>query len=1157
MRCPTLLSIVTLLVFGLPVRGEIPLTLVQNPALAPDGKTLAFDWNGDVWTVPTAGGVAQPLTRHPGRDREPKFSPDGRQIAFISDRTGSNQIYVIPATGGTPKQVTFHTGGYALQGWHPDGQRLVAHGARDHYWRRAERLLLVDLRERRADQVVFDDYGDNASVSPDGKKILFNREGAQWWRKGYHGSQAAQVWLFDTATGEFEKILASEWDARWPLWKPDGRGFYYVAAKGKITNLHEYDFASKNSKPLTTFTADSVVFPTLSRDGSTLVFRHLFDLYVLKPGAGGPPEKINIRLVGDHIPETTQRRVLTSATQVAFSADGLEVAFIAGGDLWVMDTELKEPKQVTNTPAEERDPVFAPNGDSIWFVSDHGGQTDVWKAQRGDAKRYWWEQKSFKTTRITDDTATESNLKFSPDGKKLAFIKGRGNLTIMDVEGGGTNVLVPSWNPPQYDWSPDGKWVVYAVEDNDFNRDVFIQPIDGSRPPYNVSRHPREDSSPVWSPDGKAIAFTSRRQGEEVDVYYVYLKPEDDETSSRDRTLAKAIEKMNKARKAAPAAPPKPGDAPAKRDADGEGPAEAAPPPAGKKPTVPDVAIDFDKLHQRLRRLTIPESTEANLFWSPDGKRLAFSAKVDGRTGLYAVELEGDLRPKLLTTEVGSQMKWLKGTNQIVMLLSGQPAAVTVSGTTPASTAATPATSAPGGRRPGGGTTAAAPTAANESSGSGGTVTSYRFQAHQKVETPAKHAAAFEQAWRTMRDHYYDERLGNNDWEAIKKKYLDAAREAPDVDGLAVVVNLMLGELNGSHLGFMPLSSERARGRAPATPTPTPTPAPNEPTPTQWTETTGHLGARFDPTFKGPGWKIRDVIPGSPADQKKTKLMAGEIVLQINGKTLDPKMDPAEVLTLPPGAEAEVVVQGTDGKERTVTIRPIAYAAARTLLYDQWLEDNRQAVAKASDGKLGYLHISAMSMPTFHKFQEELFAQGAGKEGLIIDVRENGGGSTADHLLTALTQPVHAITIPRGGGRGYPSDRMVYATWNKPIVVMCNQNSFSNAEIFSHAIKTLQRGKLVGVPTAGGVISTGGTNIMDVGFLRLPGRGWYLLNDGEDMELNGAVPDVVIWPQPGELPRGKDVQLAKAVEVLTKEVEAWKQRPQPKLRKASERGAND
>jgi tricorn protease len=157
-------------------------------------------------------------------------------------------------------------------------------------------------------------------------------------------------------------------------------------------------------------------------------------------------------------------------------------------------------------------------------------------------------------------------------------------------------------------------------------------------------------------------------------------------------------------------------------------------------------------------------------------------------------------------------------------------------------------------------------------------------------------------------------------------------------------------------------------------------------------------------------------------------------------------------------------------------------------------------------------------------------------------------------LLTALTQPRHAFTIPRGGKPGYPQDRIVYATWNKPIAVLCNQNSYSNAEIFSHAIKNLKRGPLIGVPTAGGVISTGAASIMHLGTLRLPARGWYDLVTGEDMELRGAQPDHLVWPRPGDMPRGVDDQLQKAIEVLGADVAKWKQRPQPKPIKASERG---
>ncbi len=346
----------------------------------------------------------------------------------------------------------------------------------------------------------------------------------------------------------------------------------------------------------------------------------------------------------------------------------------------------------------------------------------------------------------------------------------------------------------------------------------------------------------------------------------------------------------------------------------------------------------------------------------------------------------------------------------------------------------------------------------------------------------------------------------------------------------------MLGELNGSHLGFYPPGSPGfVRFHPPAAEAPS----------AKWSETTAHLGVRFQPDYPGPGLKVRDVLPRGPADQKKGRLRAGEVILKIEDTAVEPDMDLTRVLNGPLPRDVYLRVRGTEGEERDVVLRPISYKLVPPLLYQAWLEHNRREVARAVRGTLGYLHISAMDPVSFSKFEEQLYAVGAGKDGLVIDVRENGGGNTADHLLTALTQPVHAVTVPRGGGPGYPHDRKIYATWNKPIVVLCNQNSFSNAEIFSHAIKTLKRGRLVGVPTAGGVVSTGAALIMDVGLIRVPYRGWFLVNDGEDMELNGAVPDPIVWPEPGQMPRGVDVQLTKAVQVLQEDVKAWKQRPRP------------
>jgi tricorn protease len=1113
----------------------VEVRMAREFALSPDGATLAFTWRGDVWSVPAEGGRARRLTHHEAEDGQPAFSPDGRWLAYVSQREGGRQVFVMPARGGDSRQLTRHSEGYDLMEWMPDGENLLVTVNRDFSWKRfprANRAALLPVAGGLPERVLFDEQALETRAAADGRRFLFGREGELWWRQGYEGSRSGQVWMYSMPeeagkAGRFTKLLMEERECRWPLWKPDGAGFYYVSGRDGCWNLWERDLASGKDKQITRYEEDSVVFPALSRDGGTLVFRRKFDLFLWRPGQEGEPKRIRINAPVEGVASPVERPLLTQATEITHTRDGLQMAFIAGGDVWVMDTELREPARVTATAEEERGPVFAPDGKTLWFVSDAGGQTDIWKASVETGKT-WWESGSFKLEKVTDDDETESRIQFAPDGKSMAFVKGSGDVWMAGGDGSNARMLFEGWDAPWLSFSPDGKWLAYSVNDEWFNADVWVRPVDGSRPPFNLSRHPDNDERPVWSPDGRKIAWTGKRENGEVDVFYVFLRAEDGEQTARERRLAAAREKFKKpvsSSSSTPAAPAGAGTAtaaaakettagkePAGKEPQAKGAAEpakgagapaaatetakpAAAPAAASKPAAPasTLKIDWEGIHQRVVRVSIANSTESGLVWSPDSKKLAFAATVSGKRGTYTVAVPGSQTPVFLSSTVVSGPVWLKEGDQITGLSEGKPVTLTGRGVT----------------------------------------TTRSFRAVQTVDRAARQRAIFDQCWRVMRDRYYDGRLGNRDWDAVRAKYADMAEQAPDMRTVQDVVHLMLGELNGSHLGFALSAASSASGG--------------------WREETAHLGLRFDPGHEGPGWKVRDVIRGSPAARQASLVRAGEVVLAVDGTAVDGGTEPAAVLNGPLERDVRLRVAAADGKERLVTLRPISWTSARQLLYDQWIEQNREHVEKSSEGRLGYLHISAMDTASFHRFQEELYSAGAGREGLVIDVRENGGGSTTDHLLTALTQPRHAITVPRGGQPGYPQDRLIYATWDKPVVVLCNQNSYSNAEIFSHAIKLLGRGKLVGVPTAGGVISTGSANIMGAGTLRLPTRGWFGLESGIDMELNGALPDFLIWPEPGELSRGIDRQLNKAVEVLLADVEAWLARPRPELRKASER----
>lgn len=1084
----------------------------SDPSISPDGNRLAFAWIGEIWAADVDGSNVVRLTNNDATESHPLFSPDGNQIAFNSDRTGSSQIFVMQTDGTEVRQLTYHTAGYQLSDWFPNGRQVLALGSRDHYHRDATRMIQVDVEDRSKEKVLVDAMAEDAKVSPDGSKILFTREGERWWRKGYQGERSAQIWLYDLEEDAFEELVHEGVECMWPTWMANGKGFYFTKGELHGFDLWQYRFAKKKGKPgkqkrVYGFDDDSIVFPTIAQNGKTLLFRHLFHLYSMKVG-DDEATKIELSVGGDvDLPNAEMRRELSSAREVTFTNDGLEVAFIAGGDVWVMDTVLREPKRVTATDGYEESLLFDNDSDSLWFVSFHDGQPDIWKATKKSSDQYWWQNDEFQLEQVTNDTHFESDLKFTPDGEHLVMQQGRGDLAVLSVDGAKKRTLVTGFSGLDYDLSSDGQWITYSKQDDDFNSEIWIAKLDGSMEPVNVSRHPDNDRSPVFSPDGKILAFTGRRTGEEVDVYYVYLQEEQDQETSRQRKIDEALELMKKKRKDEKSAkkPEKGDDASeaadekskqdGKEDSDEEDEEskDDANEDASNEDESDQIEIDFEGIHERVRKISIPNSFEGSLLFSPDGKKLAFSASVDGQRGWYTVEFPDKLTPKLLTTSTGSDAVWSKKAGGILFLRSGSPAKLEANGK----------------------------------------LETYGFEVPQTLSRAGWLKAGFEKAWLTMREAWYDDRFANHNWDEIRRKYVGVAEQMHDTAGLEDVIYLMLGELNGSHLGFY-ASGTSGGGEVEG-----------------WEDTTAHLGVRFEEGFNGPGLLVRDVIKNGPADRSDSQMQSGDIILSIDGTAVDPAMDLTKILNgrLDRDIELQVLRESTDRDEEgedeeeeakpeelTVSIRPISYSRARSLLYDQWLDKNRDQVDEASDGKLGYLHIRAMDMRSFYAFERELYNVGYGREGIVIDVRDNGGGSTTDLLLTALTQPRHAITQPRGGGQGYPHDRAVFASWTKPIIVLCNQNSYSNAEIFSHAIKTLGRGKVVGVQTAGGVVSTGSATVNDVGRIRVPFRGWFLIGDGQDMERNGCIPHVVLWPEPGELPQGVDRQLEKAVELLIEEV---------------------
>lgn len=1050
------------------------------PCLSPSGETIAFEWRDDLWEVPVDGGRAERLTAHPARDSYPQYSPDGKKLYFCSSRAGALQLFSMPAEGGPATQHTYHSEGGTLEAIAPDGRTALLRGLRDEPGFRPARLIQVDLRRDAPESYLFNEKGTSARWLQDGSGVLFCREGEQLYRKGYHGPRASSIWSYDVASGAFTQLIKEAFEARSPMPWPDSKGFYYLSERDGCFNIWSRKMDGSEDHQLTHFKDDGVMLPSLSTNGSTLVFRRGFDLWSYRPKTDKEPKRLDIWQAED-LPDTTSEvRKITGTVDADFSPSGLEIVYKAEGELWAMDTVLREPNRITRTPGVEDDPLFSNDGTYIYYQYDDGIDANIWRLSRSDPDEFWWRAESFKAEQITFGPRQKRRFSLSPDGKQLAWIAGSGDLTVAKADGSDPKVLFSCWDPPTFSWSPDGEWIAFAAQDQNFNRDIYIVPTDGSEQPFNVSRHPDFEGSPSWSPDGRKIAFTGRRLNNEMGLFYVDLRLDEAVQSTRLRRELEAEEIMREDPSYQQQDSTEAEDEPAGEVRDER---RAAPTPEKIEPRRKRLRIDFEGLSERVIRLNTRGIEPERVLWSHDSEHLLFQSKNSTNDTLYRMEARPTAKMESYDDHRGLPIR--DTAEGFYWIVDRAPAVLKK-----------------------------------------GKLKRYPISSRVVRDRTEHQRLCFRTIWRTLRDRFYDPEMNGLDWDAMLVKYEQAAAEAPDSRTFDRIVALLLGELNASHLTFL-----------------------SEVWPEPWEnegaefQTTRHIGIRFQRHSAGSPMTVGHVIADGPAANREPRIEVGDTILRVNGHRVDSSTPIHRFMNGRMDRRIELAVRDAQGDEHIHELEPISYDKATTLAEAEVVAENRRKVDELSNGQLGYVHIARMFWDEFEQFERQIYAAGHGKSGLIIDIRDNGGGFITDHLLTVLCQPRHAVTIPRNGNPGYPQDRKVYASWHKPLVVLCNENSYSNAEIFAHAIKTLKRGKLVGTPTAGGVISAAKDRILDAGTLRVPFRGWFLPDTGEDMEMNGAVPDVIVWPDPNDLVKGQDPQLQTAVEVLLKDVEEAVEKP--------------
>jgi tricorn protease len=1070
-------SALVLLVFCAASPAQEPIRFGRLPDISPDGKHVAFSYLGDIWIVETIGGIARPVTMHQAHDTAPVFSPDGQQIAFSSNRHGSYDVFVVPVQGGKPKRLTFDSASDMVSGWSPDGKSILFTSTRSTAFPPALELYSVPV-EGGAVRRVTAAEGKEGVYSPKGDQIAYVRGPGTWYRKGYRGSSNDDIWICNADGSNNRRLTTFEGQDNSPMWSCDCQTLYYVSdffgdAKRPVANIVKQDAAGKSAPRLVTTHQDEGVrrarISGQMRDGSQLiVYECGADLWVACTKEGIPPRKLAIEVNADDKANTEAPVTFTrGATEFAVNKEESHVAFVVHGEIFLQKIGGTNNKAVrlTNDPAYDHGIAWAPDGKSLLFASDRDGYEHLYVLQSAEAEHpKLTDAHSFKVTRLTDKPDADIDADFSPDGKRIAFVRA-GKLWTMNPDGTDQKLIISEAQVIDYKWSPDSKWLCFARLDGSFASELYIVPAGGGTP-RNVTRYATFNIGVTWSQRGKKIAFLS------------------------DRRRAQGLFVMSLQRPAVEGAP-------ATDD------------------------IDWDDMHLRVEQ-PVPMFVEEAAI-SPDGHKVAFRAPGPGGRDLWVATTDGRSVTRVTTGNLQpTQIQWSKRPVELIYFRdgSGQIRMARPSSIFSAFAAPDPAARMSAGLSD--------RTALDAS-------TIIPFRVKMTVRRDEEYQEMFEQSWRALRDHFYDSKFHGADWVGIRAKYRPIVKHVAMKEDLYALISLMLGELNASHLGINGFL---------VTPE----------------ETTAELGLIFDDSYRGPGMKVAEILKRGPADKRGLNIKAGDIILSIDGSDLAAEPNLAKHMNDKAGETVSLqVVSGStaDSKDPKARRRVDIIAANRhqiqDLMYDRWVDRNARRVAELSTGKLGYIHIPSMDENGLDHFVRALYSDNFDKEAIVLDVRFNGGGFTHDQVLNYLGGKEHTVFRQRDGGAGLVL-RSYDRKWTKPLVLLINNRSYSDAEIFPSAFRTLGLGKLVGQSTGAHVIGTSEVRLIDGSRFRIPRTGVFNMK-GDNMEKVGVAPDVAVDTNPDQLAKGQDAQIDKAVEVLLTDVAEWK-KAHPNLAEAIRAGGS-
>ena len=1059
---------------------------MRDVKISPDGQQIAFCYKGDIYKVATTGGTAVRLTTQDSYESVPVWSPDGRQIAFASDRYGNNDVFVMDADGGSARRLTTLSVGEVPEAFTPDG-KFVYYSANNQkpagsalYPDVLLELYKVPAIGGRQEQVL-PTPAESLSWAKDGSLFVYqDRKGYEdVWRKHHTSSVTRDIWVYDTKTGKHTNLTDRGGEDLCPALSADGKTVYFLSERdGKSMNVYSMPLSQPSAvKALTSFTTHPVRFLSVA-DNGTMCYAYDGAIYTQRPGA--EPQRVGIDIVRDVVDLPASLSFTSGATSASVSPDGKQVALTVRGNVFVTSVDYATTKQITSTVEGEAGVDFGADNRTLVYASERGGHWGLYtaKIKRADDLNFPNATLIDEQPLLADTLADRQNPQFSPDGKEVAFIEDECRLMVVNVATkavrqvtDGSEWFMGGFN---YSWSPDGKWFALEIIGNghDPYSDVAIVKADGSEKPVNLTGSGYFSTQPRWVLDGNAVLFLTDRYGMRShaswgslnDVMLVFMNKDAFDKyrlNKEDYELLKELEKEQKKNaekaEAAKKKDKKKDDKKADKKADDKS---------------KDINVELDGIEDRIVRLTPNSSDIADAIIDNDGESLYYLSAFEEGYDLWKLDLRKKDTQCLKKLDTSSAQFDVQKDGKCIFILGSQ--------------------------------TMQKLTVASDK------LERISYKAEMKMDLAKEREYMFDHVCRQEARHFYRTDMHGVDWPMMTAAYRKFLPHINNNADFAELLSEMLGELNVSHTGGRYRSG--ARG-----------------------EQTANLGLIYDLTYEGKGMKVDEVIASGPFDRATSKVKRGTIIERINGVDINADTDFYALLAGLTG-EKVLVSLSDGGSQWDEVVKPISNGACGALLYKRWVKQRAADVDRWSGGRLGYVHIESMDDGSFRTVYSDVLGKYNKKEGIVIDTRFNGGGRLHEDIEILFSGKKYLTQVYRGREAcDMPSRR-----WNKPSIMVQGEANYSNAHGTPWVYKTMGIGKLVGAPVPGTMTSVWWERLQDPSLIFGTPVIGYRTAQGNYLENSQLEPDIYVLNTPEDAAAGIDTQLKTAVDELLREIDTKK-----------------